>query len=56
VRWRTAHRRYEFEAFTADLVGRRAAGQVWVTIEELDAYPLSKPQLSIAKLLPGGRG
>jgi A/G-specific adenine glycosylase len=45
------HRRYEFDAHEADLLGQRGDGQVWVTLEELDAYPLSKPQLSIAKLL-----
>jgi A/G-specific adenine glycosylase len=49
------HRRYEFDAYVADFYGTRPAGQVWVTLDELDAYPLSKPQLSIARLLAGGR-
>jgi A/G-specific adenine glycosylase len=53
VRHVLTHRRYEFEAYAADLRGERAAGQVWVTLGELDAYPLSKPQLSIARLLGG---
>ena len=54
VRHALTHRLYEFEAWSARLLGRRGAGQVWVTLEELDAYPLSKPQLSIAKLLSVG--
>jgi A/G-specific adenine glycosylase len=54
VRHALTHRRYEFEAYEAKLVGRKRTGQVWVTLEELDAYPLSKPQLSIAKLLTVG--
>jgi A/G-specific adenine glycosylase len=48
------HRRYEFDAYTAELSAPPADGQVWVTLEELDAYPLSKPQLSIAALLAAG--
>jgi A/G-specific adenine glycosylase len=55
VRHGLTHRRYEFEAYVADLRGEPGAGQVWVTLDELDAYPLSKPQLSIARLLAGGR-
>lgn len=55
VRHGLTHRRYEFEAYVADYYGTRAGGQVWVTLGELDAYPLSKPQLSIARLLAGGR-
>lgn len=54
VRHGLTHRRYEFDAYVADFRGKRKAGQVWVTLEELDAYPLSKPQLSIAKLLESG--
>jgi A/G-specific adenine glycosylase len=45
------HRRYEFNAYAAGLIGARAAGQVWMTLEGLDAYPMSKPQLAIRKLL-----
>jgi A/G-specific adenine glycosylase len=55
IRHALTHRRYEFDAYTADLAAPPAAGQVWVTLDELDAYPLSKPQLSIAALLAGGR-
>jgi A/G-specific adenine glycosylase len=52
VRHALTHRRYEFEAYRAEAPGEpAAAGRVWVTLGELDAYPLSKPQLSIAKLL-----
>jgi len=48
------HRRYEFTAYLAEFAGQRKAGQIWVTLGELDTYPLSKPQLSIAKLLTVG--
>jgi A/G-specific adenine glycosylase len=54
VRHGLTHRRYEFDAYVADYRGPRREGQVWVTLEELDAYPLSKPQLSIVRLLAGG--
>lgn len=54
VRHALTHRRYEFDAYAADLRGQPAPGQVWVTLEQLDGYPLSKPQLSIARLLSGG--
>jgi A/G-specific adenine glycosylase len=54
VRHGLTHRRYEFEAFAADLMGAPADNQVWVSLAELDAYPLSKPQLSIARLLAAG--
>jgi A/G-specific adenine glycosylase len=55
VRHGLTHRRYEFSAFLSEFRGSRTAGQTWVTLDELDAYPLSKPQLSIARLLAGGR-
>ncbi|MDB5319751.1 MAG: mutY [Phycisphaerales bacterium] len=54
IRHALTHRRYEFDAYTANLAAPPAAGQVWVTLAELDAYPLSKPQLSIAALLASG--
>jgi A/G-specific adenine glycosylase len=53
VRHGLTHRRYEFAAYAAELRGVPRADQVWVTLERLDAYPLSKPQLSIARLLAG---
>jgi A/G-specific adenine glycosylase len=55
VRHGLTHRRYEFAAFLSELRGPRTAGETWVTLDGLDAYPLSKPQLSIARLLAGGR-
>jgi A/G-specific adenine glycosylase len=55
VRHGLTHRRYEFDAYVAELSGDRPASTVWVTLEQLDAYPLSKPQLSIARLLASGR-
>ena len=55
VRHALTHRRYEFDAYTAELSAPPAEGQVWVTLAELDAYPLSKPQLSIKAMLAGGQ-
>lgn len=53
VRHALTHRRYEFEAYQTEALGKCGQG-VWVTLKELDAYPLSKPQLTIAKLLMVG--
>jgi len=54
IRHSLTHRHYEFDAYEANLLSHRTIGQVWVTLGELDSYPLSKPQLSIAKLLKVG--
>jgi A/G-specific adenine glycosylase len=51
VRHALTHRRYEFDAYVAELKGGRRADQAWVTLAELDRYPMSKPQLAIAGLL-----
>jgi A/G-specific adenine glycosylase len=51
VKHALTHRRYVFDAYVAELKGKRRAGQTWVTLEELDAYPMSKPQLAIAGML-----
>jgi A/G-specific adenine glycosylase len=56
IRHALTHRRYEFQAWTAEYQGAPAAGQVWVTLAELDAYPLPKPHVRIAELLSGGLG
>lgn len=56
VRHALTHRRYEFAAYTAEAHTPPPPGQVWVTLDQLDAYPLSKPQLSIADLLRTGQG
>jgi A/G-specific adenine glycosylase len=60
VRHALTHRRYRFEAFGCRVKdpGKRAGGAagVWVTLAELDRYPLSKPQLSVARLIGSGRG
>jgi A/G-specific adenine glycosylase len=54
IRHALTHRRYEFTAYQAHLRESRQPGQIWVTLDELDTYPLSKPQLTIAKLLQVG--
>ena len=50
------HRRYEFRIFRAQPVnGELAAGdgrpRQWVTLSELDRYPLPRPHLKVAQLL-----
>jgi len=54
IRHALTHRRYEFDAYEAELVGKRPGG-VWIRLADLDRYPFSKPQLSIAALLAGGQ-
>jgi adenine-specific DNA glycosylase len=51
IRHALTHRRYEFQAWTAEYKDTPAPGQVWVTLAELDAYPLPKPHVRIAELL-----
>ena len=53
-----SHRRYEFEAYACRGQGplksnADARARVWVRLEELDRYPLSRPQLAVAALLAG---
>ncbi len=45
------HRRYEFTAFSATAVAATVEPRRWVALDELDRFPMSKPQLAIAKLL-----
>src|SRR5829696_4124920 len=51
------HRRYRFRVFTAshppsdDMKGAGPAPRVWVTLQELDKYPLPRPHVKIAQLL-----
>ena len=54
IRHALTHRRYEFQAWTAEYQGAPLAGQIWVTLAELDAYPLPKPHVRIAELLRAG--
>jgi A/G-specific adenine glycosylase len=48
------HRRYEFDVYVAR-VGKRALADAphrrWVTLDELDAYPLPRPHLKMAQML-----
>jgi adenine-specific DNA glycosylase len=48
------HRRYIFNAFTAAVADEFPVQGLrkWVTLPELAEYPLPKPHLMIAKLLP----
>jgi len=50
------HRRYEFEAFAGQLAHPRSAlplgpAQRWASLEQLDELAMSRPQLTIARLL-----
>ena len=46
------HRRYEFRIFHGKMNrSPNGANRKWVTLEELDRYPLSRPHLKIAQLL-----
>jgi A/G-specific adenine glycosylase len=50
------HRRYEFRVFHGELLeksGTAANGtpRAWVTLKQLDRYPLSRPHLKIAEML-----
>jgi A/G-specific adenine glycosylase len=58
VRHALTHRRYRFEAFTCRVTGANGCNSTscrWVTLAELDHYPLPKPHLRIAQWLAGGR-
>jgi len=52
------HRRYEFDVFAADAVGAELPASEmarrWVSITELDGYPLPGPHLKMVELLRGG--
>lgn len=52
VRHALSHRRYVFEVFAAEARqnGVRRPGK-WVRMEELDRYPLPRPQTKIAKMI-----
>lgn len=49
------HRKYEFDAYVTRLTRTRKIDsnppRAWIDLDDLHAYPLSKPQLSIAALL-----
>jgi A/G-specific adenine glycosylase len=52
------HRRYRFEVFACTAGRKEPAGEVeprkWVTLEELEAFPLPRPHLKIVELLRSG--
>jgi A/G-specific adenine glycosylase len=47
------HRRYEFDVFACDVSrdGHDPSPRRWVTLEELEAYPLPRPHVKIATML-----
>jgi A/G-specific adenine glycosylase len=50
------HRRYEFEVFTCEARNYSSSAEQirkWVTLEELNHYPLPRPHLKIVELLQG---
>ncbi len=50
------HRRYEFEVYKCDLSSIPHADHTWVTLADLDLYPLPKPHVEIARMLAEQRG
>ena len=59
VTHRLTHRRYRFRVFTTSHLsaehGNTTSGRVWVTLQELDAYPLPRPHVKIAQMLRTGK-
>jgi A/G-specific adenine glycosylase len=52
IRHALTHRRYVFEAFVATAsTAPRFSNRKWIRLEELDGFPLSRPQLKIAEML-----
>jgi len=53
------HRRYRFEVFTCAASAKKTAddgSRKWVTLKELDDYPLPRPHLKIVELLRNPEG
>jgi A/G-specific adenine glycosylase len=50
------HRRYRFDTYIAEVLDRAPAQghEAWVALARLNAYPLPKPHLEIARILSGG--
>lgn len=62
IRHALTHRRYEFTAFSAIADGQTVSSSPelsqdrrWVRLENLDEYPLSRPQIRIAQMLRDSR-
>ena len=59
VRHTLTHRRYEFSVFIARSSGRQKlsgdANRKWVTLAELDEFPLPRPHVKIAQMLQKDR-
>jgi adenine-specific DNA glycosylase len=52
IRHALTHRRYIFTAFIATaLSASRSQNRKWIRLEDLDDFPLSRPQLKIAEML-----
>ena len=49
------HRRYQFDVFVCDAgdanSGQSSGNRRWVTLEELDEFPLPKPHVSVVAML-----
>jgi A/G-specific adenine glycosylase len=57
IRHILTHRRYLFDVFVAHADGEKSieinGSRRWVSLKQLDGYPLSRPQLKIAQMLEG---
>jgi A/G-specific adenine glycosylase len=53
VRHTLTHRRYEFDVYAADVTcdGVDPSPRVWVTLKQLDRYPLPRPHLKVVEML-----
>jgi adenine-specific DNA glycosylase len=49
------HRRYEFDVFSADApidnLPKADVNRIWISITQLDLYPLPRPHLKIVEML-----
>jgi A/G-specific adenine glycosylase len=50
IRHALTHRRYEFQVVGCEAVGQGGSGK-WVTLEELDRYPMPRPHVKVAAML-----
>jgi len=45
------HRRYQFEVFHCRALEADKSQGIWIELDRLDEYPMSRPQLKIAQIL-----
>jgi len=50
IRHALTHRRYEFAVLGCEAIGAHV-NATWVTLEELDRYPMPRPHVKVAGML-----